>query len=494
GWMTIAPFHYAMNLKSSFWATNGAFARYEPDFLITIFNQLLFLAVVALAYAIAKKLFETRIARLTVLLMLGCDLLWRFSASGLSTMLLMLDFLALFWCALKAEELAREEHSDAFRIACWSAGAGLLTGIGALTRYGFGWTIIPVVLFVILFTGRKKWLNAATAIVAFTIALAPWIARNVAVSGTPFGTAGYAIFEGTGLSALPLERSLHPELLGALWPALYWHKFAVNALPIFESGLLKIGGTWPSLLFFSGLLLAFNRPGARRMRYFLMMCLGVFIVVQALGKTALSELSPDVNSENLLALAAPLVIMFGAAFFFILLDQMTLPIFELRYVVAGLLLLLSSLPLISALWFRTSPVSYPPYYPPDIERTAGWMKPSDLTMSDVPWAFAWYGDRQCVWLTDDAHDSFFELNDYLKPVNALYLTTRTMDSRLLSDCYRAGKDSWGGFVVNALAKEQIPAGFPLRHSPSGEAAVESGMFLTDLDRWKLPELNAMNGH
>lgn len=485
GLMKIAPFQHAVNLKSAFWANNGMFARYQPDFLIGIFNQLLFFLGVALAYFIAKKLFDTSIARLAAILMITCNLLWQFSASGLSTMLLMLEFLALFWCVLKIEELAREEQPDTLRIACWAAGAGILTAVGALTRYAFGWIIIPVALFLILFSGRKKWLNGLVAFVAFAIALAPWIGRNVAISGTPFGTAGFAIFDGTGLSPMPFERSLHPDLLEIIWPAIYFHKLAVNAVPMIEEGLLKIGGAWPSLLFFSGLLLAFNRPGARRMRYFLLMCLGMFIIVQALGRTSLSETSPDINSENLLVLAAPFVIIFGTAFFFILLDQMSLPATELRYVVITAFVLLSSLPLLSALWYRTSPVSYPPYFPPDIERTSAWMKESELTMSDVPWAVAWYGNRQCVWLTVDAQDSFFELNDYIKSVNALYLTTRTMDGRLLTDCFRSGKNSWGNFIVNVLAKQQIPPGFPLRHAPSGSAAVESGMFLTDVDRWKL---------
>jgi hypothetical protein len=64
---------------------------------------------------------------------------------------------------------------------------------------------------------------------------------------------------------------------------------------------------------------------------------------------------------------------------------------------------------------------------------------------------------------------------------------------LLSDCFRSGKDSWGNFVVNAVAKQQIPTAFPLRHAPSGSAAIESGMFLTDMDRWKLDTTSAKVG-
>ncbi len=177
-----------------------------------------------------------------------------------------------------------------------------------------------------------------------------------------------------------------------------------------------------------------------------------------------------------------MVIIFGTAFFFILLDQMKFPAVELRYVVMGIFIAICCLPLFFTLWFKTAPVSYPPYYPPDIQKAAGWMKGNELVMSDVPWAVAWYGQRQCVWLTDDDQDSFFALNDYVKSVNALYLTTRTMDGKLLSDCFRSGKNSWGSFVLQALAKEQIPTTFPLRRTHSGTAPLQSGLFQTDDER------------
>lgn len=485
GLMKVAPFKYAVNFKSSFWAINGYFARYQPDFVITIFNQTLFLLAVIATYFLAAKLFDPGIAGLSIIVMLGCDLLWRFSTSGLSTMLLMLIFLALFWCVLKIEEDALEP--DIIRLLSWSVFAGLLTGIGALTRYAFGWTLIPVLLFLVLFSGPKKLLNAGMALAAFAIVLGPWIARNVSISGTPFGTAGYSIFDGTEISSkFPLERLLHPDMSEAIWrPSIYWHKFAPNALPLCQNELLKIAGTWPSLLFFSGLLLAFNSSGPRRMRYFLLMCLATFIVVQAMGKTWISDDSPEVNSENLLVLTAPLVIIFGVSFFCILLDQIKFPGRELRYVAMGVFILLSSLPLFSALLFKSFPRSFPPYYPPDIQRAAGWMKESELTMSDIPWAVAWYGNRQCVWLTDNAQDSFFEVNDYMKPVSALYLSMKTTDSRVMSDCIYTGTNSWGNFVMNAAANYKLPPSFPLRHAPSGDAHLMSGMFITDVDRWKL---------
>jgi hypothetical protein len=486
GLMKVLPFHFAVNLKSAFWANNGLFWRYQPDFLIAVFNEFLLLVSAVVVFFIAKKLFDDRVAWLSLVLMLGCELLWRFSVSGLSTMLLMLIFLALAWCILKTEELGREPQVDTMQILFWAAAAGVLTGAGALTRYSFGWTIIPVVIFLLWFSGPGKLLNTVAALAAFAIVLTPWIVRNLAISGAPFGTAGYAIFEQTSLApAGQLERSLHPDFLDALWPAPYGHKLVANLAPLFAGDLFKLGGSWASVLFFAGLLLGFTRPGVRRMRYFLMMCLGMLMVAQALGRTWLSDESPEINSENLLVLVLPLVFIFGTAFFFTLLDQMTLPAVELRYVVIGLFIALCCLPLFFAMWFKTRPVDYPPYYPPDIEKVAGWMKPNEMIMSDVPWAVAWYGQRQSVWVTEDANAQFFALNDYIKPVSALYLTLRTMDSRLVSDCFRAGPDSWGHFILEALSENKIPGDFPLHRAPSGSAEISSGLFLTAAERWKM---------
>jgi Dolichyl-phosphate-mannose-protein mannosyltransferase len=485
GLMKVLPFHYPLDLKGTFWSNNGNFWRYEPDFLIALFNEALLLVVVVLTFFLAQKLFDTSAAWLSAILVLGCDLLWRFSVSGLSTMLLMIIFIGLTWCILRIEEATRDPEPQSGRLFGLAIAAGVVAGVGALTRYAFGWAIVPVALFLVFFGGSRRILYALTALGAFALVLAPWVVRNIAVSGTPFGTAGFAIVEGT--SAFPgsqLERSIHPDLSSALGLTLYLHKFLINLRPILQDALPKLGGSWVSMLFLAGLLLNFRNVAAQRMRYFLLMCLGVFIVVQALGQTHLSEESPEVNSENLLVLLAPLVFIYGVSLFLILLDQMSLPLRELRYVVKTAFVGLCCAPMIfTILPPKTIPVVYPPYYPPDIQLIASWMKPNELMMSDIPWAVAWYGQRQCVWLTLNAQDDFFAINDYMKPIQALYLTPVTMDSKFASDWVRANEHTWGNFILQAVAKGKIPSGFPLNHAPTG--FFPERLFLTDWDRWKL---------
>jgi len=484
GLMKVLPFHFDVEMKRPFWSGDGHFLRYQPDFLIALFNQILLLVVMALTFLLALKLFDPAAAWLSALLVLGSALLWRFSVSGLSTLLLMVIFLGLTWCVLKIEEVAREPQPRPEWLLALAVAAGLLAGLGVLTRYAFGWVIIPVAVFLALFSGQRRTWHVLAALGAFAVVLIPWVIRNWSVSGTPFGTAGYAITEGATFPGTVLERSVHPDFTYAFLPKPILHKFLTNLRDIFENDLPKLGGSWVSMFFLTGLLLGFRGMAPRRVRYFVLMCLGTFVVFQTLGQTELSTESPEVNSENLLVLTAPLVFIYGAVFFLTLLRQMKLPVAQLRYAVVALFVVVTCLPMIFALWMKTLPVVYPPYYPPDIQKAAGWMKDNELMMSDVPWAVAWYGHHECVWLTLNTQDDFFAIGDkYQRPVLGIYLTPETMDAKLLSECARGGENSWGNFLLKALAQGQISSKFPLTHAPSGSAAIGSGLFLTDRVRW-----------
>ena len=154
--MKVLPFHFGVEMKKPFWSGDGRFLRYQPDFLIAVFNEILLLVVMGLTFLLARKLFDPAAAWLSALLVLGSALLWRFSVSGLSTLLLMVIFLGLTWCMLKIEELAREPQPRPEWLLTLAAVAGGLAGVGALTRYAFGWVIIPVVVFLALFGSQRR--------------------------------------------------------------------------------------------------------------------------------------------------------------------------------------------------------------------------------------------------------------------------------------------------------------------------------------------------
>ena len=112
------------------------------------------------------------------------------------------------------------------------------------------------------------------------------------------------------------------------------------------------------------------------------------------------------------------------------------------------------------------------------------MAPHELMMSDAPWAVAWYGNRQAAWLTLDVQGEFYTLNDYIKPVQALYLTPVSLDARFLSQWVRgASERSWGELIIGSMTKEELPRGFPLIKS----YRLPEQMFLSDWERWLKPD-------
>ena len=491
GLMKVLPFRYSIP-----GVTPGdpsmSFDRSQPDFLIAAFNQVVFLGLIVAVFFVARRLFDEPVAWISALVLLGSELFWRFSVSGLSTMVLLLVFMGLIWALVLLEAETREPKRGPRHILLLAAAVGACVGLGGLTRYAFAWLIIPVLFFIILFCGQRRGILILIAFSVFSGVFVPWMIRNYLVSGTPFGTAGFAILEGTSLfPENRLERSLEPEFRHAILIPL-WVKMMGNLRAIVQGDLPRLGGTWVSAFFLPGLLVTFIKPSTTRIRYFLLACLPVLCIVQALGRTQLSEDSPDINTENLLILLAPMVVVYGTSLFFLLLDQFPIPALIFRYILMVVFLLIASVPLLLIfLPPKTKPVAYPPYMPPSIQSVANLMKENELIMSDIPWAVAWYGQRQCVWITlhavPNAKDSalredFFAINDYQKSIQALYLTPATMDSRFLSQWVQGGEQSWGSFIVQTVLLKEEPPVFPLRKAPPRWLPYQ--LLLTDWERWR----------
>ena len=467
------------------------FRTYQPETVIAWFNQGLFLLALGLTYRLGKKLFDDMVAWTAVALLVGTDLMWRFSISGLSTMLLLVLVLALANCLATLEAGTRElPVRGAADVIFRALLAGILVALAGLTRYSFLLLIVPVIAFLVLsLSGGRRVAACLVAVLAFVGLTTPWLVRNQQLSGAPFGVASFAACEESmRFPGQKLPRSLNPR--DAATPAdldkfavgEYQDKLWVNLARVIQEDLPKLGGNWIAGLFLAALLVRFRNPGLVRMRVFLVLALLGLSVAQALGRTQWSAMSPEVNGENLLVVLAPLVFVFGAGFFSLLLDQLEIQFPPARRLVIGVLVAIASLPLIlTFVGPRKSPVAYPPYYPPIIQEAAGWLKRDELMMSDAPWAVAWYGHRPCVWLTWDIARDFNAIHA-VKPVQGLYLTPLTMDGHFLSQMLRGEERVWGRFAVESLVKEEVPTGFPLKHAFTGW--LPDQLFLADRPRWR----------
>jgi len=166
-----------------------------------------------------------------------------------------------------------------------------------------------------------------------------------------------------------------------------------------------------------------------------------------------------------------------------LLNQLTLPIRELRYAIIGCFGAIACLPMLfTFLPPRAAPLTYPPYHPPSIQTISGWLKENETAMSDIPWAMAWYGQRQCLWLTLSVQPDFYNVTDFQKPIVELYLTRVTIDKKFLSQWLFGNDAAWGQFALKCILENQAPPSFPLRKAQQGWAPEQ--LVLTDWERWR----------
>src|SRR4051812_24240614 len=418
------------------------FSVYLPDLWIAVWNQLLLGIAAWLVFILARRLFDSSVAWASFALLLLSETYWRFSVSGLSTVLLMVEFLVLVWVISRLEGAARVAEATKGALIALAALAGALVGLMAMTRYSLACLIVPLLVLMATLPSLHRPTLLVVTLAAFMAVCAPWVARNFQVSGTPFGTAGFAIMAGT--SNFPedqLERSLHPPIR-QVEMGEYWQKLFTNLHDIVATDLWRLGGGWIMALFLVGLLVPFRNSVLGRTRLFLVMSIAALCVAQALGRTTASTENVDINSENLLIVVAPAVLMFGISLFILLREQLNLGGPAGRNLLWAFLYLIVGIPLfLTVLGPHLSRLAYPPYYPPWIQQKSLAVRPDGAIMTDVPWAVAWYGDRPGIWLSLKYIDRLspqvredFESFHRLQPITGFYLTQKTLknlDSKAL---------------------------------------------------------------
>jgi 4-amino-4-deoxy-L-arabinose transferase-like glycosyltransferase len=474
GWMNVMPFEYKIPLQ--FW-------RYQPEVLIAVFNQLLFCLTVWLCYRLARRLLSGEAGVLVAITLFSSELLWRFSISGLPTMLAMLLVVCLLWTLAMLEENARLHRHRRKPFWIWASVAGLVLGLLGLTRYAALALIIPSTLFFLFFLGRRAVTVTLITWAVCAAVVTPWLVRNYQTSGTLFGLRSYAAHMDTiRFPGTRLERNFKPDLTVMENPD-YVRKGGEGLRTILANDLLRIGGTWMSTFFLVGLLGQYGKPALNRLRVFLMFSLITLAVLQSVGRTYLSTASPTVNSENLLVLLTPGVFLLGIAFYFWILNRVTLPFREFRHIISATLVVLCALPLLTGfLPPRVIPESYPPYFPPYLQEASQLLKSSELLMTDAPWATAWYGDRTSAQVPLDTRKSFFEINDRHKQVSAVLLTPLSTDAQFRRQIIQSREHEWSRLALEVFASANVPRGFPLTNA--WKEGTPDHLFLADRARWQ----------
>jgi hypothetical protein len=443
---------------------------FAGDYFLLALNLALFWVAAWQTYDLGRRLFEPRVGWLAALGVLLSVPLWQQVVAINGVPLLMVLVLAVFRCWWQVEQAA---ETGAVRPWGWLAGLGVGCGLLFLTEYSAG-ALVLVVLGYVAWRWRQGGCWAALGMVALACLLVagPWMARNLELTGNPVALAAQNLALKAG------DPTASPETVRATFsaqrPEVDLNKLGNKVLTSWQQNLVARlwggGAMWFMAFFAVGWLYAFRTSATDRMRWLFTLSLLVLLIVQAAANSGESERLPAIY-------LAPLIIIFGAGFFFVLVGSNP-RLAAWPRVFATLLLALQALPLLhDVMEPRRLHFDYPPYYPGLFVGMREELTRRDAAqrfgvMADVPAGVAWYGD-QGVWAQPATLRDFYAIT-LDQSIGELLLTPHTLDRPFFSELASARDDSlatnnvglrrfgdWGQ-VYAGLANGRLPDGFPLR--------------------------------
>jgi 4-amino-4-deoxy-L-arabinose transferase-like glycosyltransferase len=473
---------------------------YLPErWVILPFNQLCLLLTLLMVYLWAKRVFDKRVAVTAAVILLLSDTLWAYSISGLPTVFLMLLLMIALYLAYRADERlnpaatetagSTEESAAAVKKMDGATAALLLAsavvmGLCFLTRHVSAFLMVPMVMYVGAITrGRagKMWMLLYVAV--FLAVIAPWLVRNYQVSGSVLGIARYDIRQGAApFVGDVMHRSIKPDMEGQMNIRGIFGKLLRGV----HGGLVQQTRSMSSdyLVFFFGvgLMYRFRRPQTVRLRGTIVG--GILVAALVFGLIVLPSDGTGLSGSNLFVLFLPIIAVYGVAFFYLMLDRIAFSVRLTRALAVLTFVVINTLSLGHTLLPPSpAPFAYPPYLPPVIRSVAQHFETDELSVSDIPWAVAWIGQRKCVWLPLTFKE-FYDIHDFEHKVAFVYLSPYMMDRRLQSELMKGEYKGW-----SSLIQGKVPSDFPLKAvaplPPDNEQ-----LLLADRVRWARGESSA----
>ena len=454
----------------------SAEAVYEGDYVPVAMNHLFVILAGLWVWLIGRKLFDHRVGALSTGAFLLSDLVWRQAVAGADLGVAMFFVLGAVYAALWVADTVpgAGPMQDAMPVWRWLAPlvlSSLMTAAAFMTRYAAGSVALLVFLFIGVSRRRRPWSKACLFILLALLPTVPWMMRNWALSGNPFGLVFHGMLADTYLfPGDALARSIDPEIpdAGAVIYAVQI-KMMANLRAFLGEGLGLGGGGILMALFGAMFLHRFVRPSSRTLRW----CMLPAAAVLVLFASAYGE-----ESLRTLAIFWPLAIPFAWAFFLVLLDRLQ---FEVRFFAAAAIsavMFLTAFPLLMNVLPPRTGLPYPPYF----HRYIGWisslLEPDECMVTDIPWATAWYGGRTSI-LLPRTIDGFYEIDEQHQKVAMAYFTTVTRDKPWVRGLADPVSPEYSWYQVFATGK--VPINFPLVH---GRFIAGSDQYLmTDRPRW-----------
>ncbi len=438
------------------------------QWIILPLNHLFSILTGWLLFSLGKRLFSREIGLLGMTIYFLSDLVWQDSISGLNVPMAVFFTTAAFHSMVVAMLNRRDRESKVRWVVPYLLSIAF-AAIAFLTRYLAIAAVPGLCLFAWLMCGRFR---GGTRFVFFFLLLysmlvAPWLVRNIRVSGNPAGMVGYAALADTPQYAgNALDREYHPKVELGEAVNLLKKKWVLNYSGAHGAVVPSMGGGILMALFLTTFFYHFVRPQVNYLRW----GVGLSLLLTVLLAGFFSD-----SSIRMIHAFWPFAILYGMAFFYVLIDRLDLGVRLYNMGLKCLIVILAVLPFFLTLMPPHENHPYPPYHAPIIARVAEMLNPREVICTDMPWATAWYGDRVSILLPKDL-DQFYEINDYKQYVSGMYFTTITKNKPFVKELLDGPESSW-----LPLMSGRTPPDFPLKEGVALNR--QDQLFLSDRDRW-----------
>jgi hypothetical protein len=425
---------------------------YGLDRIIAAVSTLCFLIAIGVSYLLISRIFDAKIAGVSAILMLFSQTFWDYSLSGLPQMLMLL----LFSCALYFAYRAVENSTEGRIPFTPAIIAGIFFTLLTMTHYLTVWIALGYIIFAAL-AFKPRGVIAFSILGILIVPSVFVIMRNFDITGTPFGTAFFNLYNGIGGNRedLALRSTVPPDMLNRG----IFSTILRSALLQTTDLITFLGGIIVAPLFFISLMHPFKRASIAKFRWAILLMFGT----SALGLAIFGISSKPLDPNQTHLLFAPVMTAYGLAFVSILWSKLpaVASVPTIRNLHHIIIVIICALPLILALpaqvRFGMSRKSsggvphWPPYFPPALNLgLKSWLTESQICFSDQPWAVAWYADRISIWLPPEKTD-FIELETIASevgtPVVGILISPSSHGSGPPSEITRNYKD-FDSLVLN----------------------------------------------
>jgi hypothetical protein len=446
----LVPLFKALESKWTFDpSTDGVV--YLLDRVVAGLGALWFLLTLLGLHGLARRLFDDRVANITVVALGFSQILWEMALSGSPRMLLLLELVWVFRCLLAIARAGQAQLP--YMGKAWILGF-LLTAMMLTHWMGSIWTV--AILLCLAFIIPKVGRAVGVAIVPVVIAIGLWMVHNQVVAGDPLGSGKIllqAALSGSGEevlartladtgSALALGQMVRGTIL----------RLAGQTDGIYGHLALLVAAPW----FFAALLHRFRRPECGWLKW----TLTALVASSAVGMALIGPLDELFDDGNVFPVLAPLMSVFGVALILVLWTRLEMRGrgFWQTHGAAVLIVALTAAPMLAAmpdsirggLMLRGQLAQWPPYAADRVSLVPRLIDPQEVVMSDAPWFIAWYADIPSIWLPvrrDELTALRQEIENTNWKVAGVVITPVSARCTMLGDIFNGSWSEWPDVIL-----------------------------------------------